>query len=303
MKLTPILHLSELLSYHKFNDRYDDKLAIVTLDASTPGLGSIKPTCVNMYSIILIQDGSVNYSVNGKHIAVSRDEMLLLSPEHLAGIVSFSPDFKGLHLMVERRYYEHIVSLDGMTVFATTAHYPKLAITPELYEDLAIIMLQIKTILHRNYRNLDQIIARLVKMTQLFTEEALQNNQATQVASTHKELLFRKFVGLAVSNFKEEHRIEFYASKLCITTTYLSRIVREISSNTVNGFISELLFNECCHYLRTTDMPISEIAEALNFATQSSLGKFFKKYSGLSPYAYRAAQNRDRRAIALSEEA
>jgi AraC-like DNA-binding protein len=292
MKLTPILHLDELLSYHKFNDRYGDKLAIVTLDASTPGLGSIKPICVNMYSIILIQNGSVNYSVNGKTIVVTTDEMLLLSPEHLAGIVSFSPDFRGLHLMVERHYYEHIVSLDGMTIFATTAHYPKLAVTTELYEDLANILAQIKSILHRNYRNLDQIIAHLVKMVQIFAEEALHNNQDMNVASTHKELLFRKFVGLAVSNFKKEHRIEFYASKLCITTTYLSRIVREISSNTVNCFISELLYNECCHYLKSTDMQISEIAEILNFATQSSLGKFFKKYSGMSPYAYRAAQNR-----------
>jgi AraC-like DNA-binding protein len=161
-----------------------------------------------------------------------------------------------------------------------------------LYEDLANILAQIKTILHRNYRNLDQIIAHLVKMVQIFAEEALHNNQDMNVASTHKELLFRKFVGLAVSNFKKEHRIEFYASKLCITTTYLSRIVREISSNTVNCFISELLYNECCHYLKSTDMQISEIAEILNFATQSSLGKFFKKYSGMSPYAYRAAQNR-----------
>jgi AraC-like DNA-binding protein len=94
-----------------------------------------------------------------------------------------------------------------------------------------------------------------------------------------------------VSHFREEHQIEFYASKLYITTTYLSRIVREISSNTVNGFLSELLYNECCHLLKTTDRPIAEIAESLNFATQSSLGKFFKKYSGMSPFAYRSAQS------------
>jgi AraC-like DNA-binding protein len=292
MKLTPILHLDELLTYHKFTNHYGDKVAIVTIDASTPGLGAIKPTCVNMYSMVVTRSGSCTYRINGKEIEVSTGEMLLLSPEHMTGILRFTPDFKGLHLMVERHSYEHIASLDGLTLLSTIAHYPKIAITAELYEDLTQVLTQIQTVLNRSYRNIDLIISRLVKIAQIFTEEALQNQQAsTLAASSHKELLFRKFVGLAVSHFREEHQIEFYASKLCITTTYLSRIVREISSNTVNGFISELLYNECCHLLKTTDMQISEIADTLNFATQSSLGKFFKKYSGMSPYAYRAAQN------------
>lgn len=292
MKLTPILHLDELLTYHKFTDHYGDKVAIVTIDASTPGLGAIKPTCVNMYSMVLTQSGSCTYRINGKDVSVSASEMLLLSPEHMTGILRFTPDFKGLHLMVERRSYEHIASLDGLTLLSTIAHYPKMTITAELYEDLTQVLTQIQTLLHRSYRNIDLIISRLVKIAQIFAEEALQNQQTTElVASSHKESLFRKFVGLAVCHFREEHQIDFYASRLYITTTYLSRIVREISSNTVNGFISELLYNECCHYLKTTDMQISEIAEALNFATQSSLGKFFKRHSGMSPYAYRSAQS------------
>lgn len=289
MKTTHILHLNELVLYHQFTDYYADKLAIVTIDAATPGLGHIKPVCLNVYSIVLIQNGSCTYSINGREVTTAVGELLLLTPEHMTGILHFSPDFKGLHLMVERHFYEHIASLDSRTLFATVAHHPKVSADASLCTDLEQVMTQIRTALHRNYRQADQIIARLVNVVQVYAEEALLRPQPTLVAPTHKESLFRRFIGLMVTHFKREHQIEYYASELCITTTYLSRIVREISSNTVNGFISELLYNECCHLLRTTDKSLAEIADSLNFSTQSSLGKFFKKHAGMSPVAYRKA--------------
>ena len=55
--------------------------------------------------------------------------------------------------------------------------------------------------------------------------------------------------------------------------------------------ISEYIRTEKMEYakslLKSTDDPISEIAERLGFATQSHFGKRFRDYTGCSPSEYR----------------
>ena len=51
--------------------------------------------------------------------------------------------------------------------------------------------------------------------------------QFNQVSSGLRvEEIFLGFLGLLPQHFEEHHYIGFYASELCITTTYLSRVVR-----------------------------------------------------------------------------
>lgn len=103
----------------------------------------------------------------------------------------------------------------------------------------------------------------------------------------HAEAIFQQFVTLMTANYKQEHQIGFYADKLCISTTYLSRIVRQLTGKTVNDFLSALLYTEACRLLGYTDMTINAIADELCFADQSSFGKFFKTKSGVSPLNFR----------------
>ena len=88
-------------------------------------------------------------------------------------------------------------------------------------------------------------------------------------------------------NYKKHHDILFYANNLNISTTYLSRIVKNITGHTVHFHISELLCTEAKRLLDTTDMGIKEIADELDFSDQSVFGKFFVKATGVSPLKYR----------------
>ena len=52
------------------------------------------------------------------------------------------------------------------------------------------------------------------------------------------EELFMDFMQMLPQHFVREHGIDFYASALCVTSTYLSRVVREVSGRTVVEYIS-----------------------------------------------------------------
>ena len=92
---------------------------------------------------------------------------------------------------------------------------------------------------------------------------------------------------LVYDNYKNEHNIEFYARELCISKTYLSRIIQKITNRTANYFISGMLISEACRLLAFTNLTLQNIAEELNFSDQSAFGKFFKAKKGISPFKYR----------------
>ena len=131
------------------------------------------------------------------------------------------------------------------------------------------------------------MVKYLVHIAQLFLAELLYGETVSTHDLKHKENIFKIFIHLATQNYRKERQVKFYADKMNITTTYLSRTVREVSGNTVLNYLSSFLYNEICRLLKTTPMSINEIALELNFNDQSALTNFFKSKSGMSPLTYR----------------
>ena len=72
-----------------------------------------------------------------------------------------------------------------------------------------------------------------------------------------------------------------------MTTTHLSRVVKQTTGRTVIEFINIMLEMEASWLLSTSDLTIAQIADRLNFATTASFDKFFQRIKGMSPKEYR----------------
>ncbi|MBP5612853.1 MAG: AraC family transcriptional regulator, partial [Bacteroidales bacterium] len=108
--------------------------------------------------------------------------------------------------------------------------------------------------------------------------------------SNRVEELFIAFQHLLTQHFVEHHDIGFYADKLCISTTYLSRIVRQVSDRTVTDYINQMLAMEASWLLQTTPLSVAQIADRLNFAETTTFARFFKRIKGCTPKEYRKNQ-------------
>ncbi len=134
------------------------------------------------------------------------------------------------------------------------------------------------------------IISHLCCLLLLQTADTFcQSNRHMPVYVKRSGEIFRKFRKLLISNYnyRQHHDIGFYADELHISTTYLSRIVKQTTGNTVRFLISELLCADARRMLVCTDLDIKEIASQLGFSDQSVFGKFFVKKTGLSPLKFR----------------
>ena len=67
----------------------------------------------------------------------------------------------------------------------------------------------------------------------------------------------------------------------------LTMVIKEVSGKSAKDWIVEYIVLEIKALLKNTNMNIQEIAVKTNFANQSSLGRFFRKHTGMSLSQYR----------------
>ena len=107
------------------------------------------------------------------------------------------------------------------------------------------------------------------------------------ITKNSTEILATRFVSLVIDHFKKQHRLEFYADKMCITPKYLSTIVKNVTGKTAGQWINHFIIKEAKNLLTNSNMNIAEITDVLGFSHQSFFGKFFKHHTGKSPLAFR----------------
>lgn len=120
---------------------------------------------------------------------------------------------------------------------------------------------------------------------------AVQLDESAVESSRSREL-FRNFMDLLHENLEQEHEVQFYAGKLCISAKYLTQISKGMIGRTPKQIIDETLLQEAMKRLDKNDSSIQEISVGLGFPDQSYFGRFFKRMKQMSPQQYRLRSKR-----------
>lgn len=134
----------------------------------------------------------------------------------------------------------------------------------------------------------EELVRHLCSFCLLQVANALcRYGKTSAVGVRHRHEIYRNFKRLLLEYYRTEHRIGFYAERLNISPTYLSRIVRQVTGRTVHAHVAELLCTEARKWLEGSDRDVKEIAAWLGFSDQSAFGKFYQKHTGWSPVRFR----------------
>lgn len=122
----------------------------------------------------------------------------------------------------------------------------------------------------------------------LLMESLLKNTaQAMKGAAQGKESLIGACLRCIDDHYRENLSVSDIAGRIGVNASYLSRIFREETGNTIIHTINEKKLSRAREYLVQTDMKIYEIAEILGFENVTYFSHFFKKHTGLSPKDYK----------------
>ena len=237
--------------------------AKVTIDLLNSRIGSDSCLLLMPHTILMLSEASDDFVM----------EFFSFSHE-LLDEVSFRIDIRFLHFLKENPIFNR---LSHMNVEAIARWFQAIRYT---YEDRENIFRT--TIIKNRLQNALLEICDKGRRSQL----QLPYNDLTR-----KNTIFAKFISLLQAYGNEQHEVSFYADKLCISTRYLSAITRAVADKSAKELIDQWTLLMIKIMLQSTDLSIQEIAYSLQFHDQSYMSRFFKKYTGDSPAAYRKKRN------------
>ena len=119
--------------------------------------------------------------------------------------------------------------------------------------------------------------------------DRLFHQQADTLAATRsrEQTIFDRFIQLVNQHCREEHKISYYADRMCLTERYLGTVVRQTSGTTAKDWIDRALITQAKVLLRHSNHSILQISEELNFPNPAFFSKYFKRLTNMTPKEYR----------------
>lgn len=243
------------------------------------------------YSFTLVTRGWLRMRYNDRELQIREGDLYIYSPGLSVTILDGSTDYQSVCLMVdeftslESPAVRDMVSLAFLPLVQLST--PTVKLRPEqaaMFEGRMHEMI--------GYQQSDNIYKdKLLRMLYAVFLVDLQN--VLELSITHPQVpprveeIFISFNRLLPQHFIEHRDIAFYASQLCITNDYLSRIVKRVSGRTVGDFINQILMMEACYLLRTSSLSIAQISNRLRFSEPAAFTRFFIRMKGVTPKHFR----------------
>ncbi len=98
---------------------------------------------------------------------------------------------------------------------------------------------------------------------------------------------FKQFQKLLTQHIYKSRKVKFYADQLLISTKKLNRITQEMVSQPAKNYINDFLIIEIKRLLMNTSLTIKEVSHRSGFEETTNFVKYFKKYTGQRPSAFR----------------
>ena len=248
---------------------------------------------LSCYTFTIVTKGWVTILYNERELTLREGDLYTYSPGFEVTVLSSSSDYSGICLLADEHF---TLSQPSVRDAIRTAYFMVVELTSPVLslktDDLRRLRELMQMMIQYQQMGLPQANDSLKMLYNLFLLDlsAIQEHSIQEHRFPKRvEEIFLSFLRLLPQHFMEHHDIGFYASELCITTTYLSRIVRQVSGGrTVVDYINQLLMMEATFLLRQTSFSIAQISDQLHFADSTTFARFFQRMKGMNPRKYRS---------------
>lgn len=246
---------------------------------------------LNCYTFTLITQGQMALMSGSNRLSFSRNDIYTYYPGSSVYVCEVSDDYQGMCLLVDEQMAHGTQAfrnlLRASTIPISQFGNAKLSLSDDDALRVESVMRLICEYISRPLSLKNEILEMLysVFINDLVSIQAFE--KARLSISRQSEEIFISFYALLRKHYIDQRSIGFYADRLNITTTYLSRVVKGISGRTVMECVDEMLAIEATWLLKSTNLTVAQIADRLHFSTSSAFDKFYKRLRGCAPLAVR----------------
>ncbi len=276
---------------HEPTNDWDGKMLCMALDSEITFKTNKTEGHSLHYSFTIVTHGWLTFIYNEQEITLMANDFYIYSPGMSITILSASSDYQALSIMIDEQTaleiptVRHLVSIAYKPLALLDG--PVMSLPSETASKLINRISEMIDYFHAQHIYKSQVLQQLFSVFILDIHNLLEIEAAHQQPPQRVEELFIVFLQLLPRHFIEHHDIGFYAEHLLVSTSYLSRIVKQLTGRTVGDYINQMLVMEAAFLLTTTSLSISQIADRLHFADTASFSKFFLRMKGVNPKWFR----------------
>lgn len=146
----------------------------------------------------------------------------------------------------------------------------------------------------------EEMIEYLLREILLFSFRIKSEGNAAYIPSlnligpeTEKIRTVNRVAGYLADHYQESSSLDELASRFFTNKFYLTRIFKQVTGFTIREYLHIQRVQKAQEFLRTSLLPITEIALMVGFENVSYFEKIFRRYCMQSPREYRVSQKGD----------
>ena len=239
----------------------------------------------------LCLSGTAQYALDTQEHTIKRNDVIVASTGMVIDNCTFSDDFTGIGFLISPTFFSDIVKdvheISSLFLFARS--HPVSALSESEADTFADYFKMLKSKIDCTNHHFRRDVARMTIATMIYDlgNTIYRIMSSDERKKNRSESIFADFITLVEKNFRTERRVSWYGIQLCITPKYLSECIKQASQRTPNEWIDNYVIMELRVQLKNSRKSIKQIAQEMNFPSQSFMGKYFKEHVGMSPTDYR----------------
>mgnify|MGYP002515807513 FL=1 len=280
-----------------------DILCMATFaDEDVIAFDNVRDICLNErvkisnFVIALCNKGRGAITINGTDYAVGIDDFIICRPNHIIENMMESMDFECSCLCVSTEFMRNVMLMANSWDFnLVIEENPVIHLDREESEVINAYSTILKNTLRSAPSNHHkEVVEALMRAAACYLTDMLMQHMEAKPHTFYKsEAAFNAFLNLLTSTFPRHRKVDYYSEKLGISNRHLAAVCLRVSGKTALRLITEYAIRDIKRELLKPENTIKQVAVNMGFDNVSSLGRYFRKSTDMSPKAFRAAYARN----------
>ncbi|MBN2663176.1 MAG: helix-turn-helix transcriptional regulator [Bacteroidales bacterium] len=260
-----------------------DKIKLNSFTGKNELINLTKETKHLFAYLVFFEQGSGRLKINNTNVEIEKNSIFSLP---ILSTIDYSGmDSKAIGKCIAfNKEARDILLIHSFKLFCPFTGVINIIAEKSVFEKISFYLKDIKTELEMQYFAYDEIIYLQNALIIKHINRNISDNSSTSQISN---INLKRFADLVDKEFKNHHDIEFYSSKLSVSTKTLERLAKQHLNITPKQIIKYRINAEAIRLLLHTQNSIKEIAYELNFSSPDYFNFFFKKLNNISPSAYK----------------
>ncbi|MFI3279130.1 MAG: helix-turn-helix domain-containing protein [Rikenellaceae bacterium] len=248
------------------------------------------PVHLEVGGFVICTSGESGVVINSRQYSIKAWDLMVAFPHSFAHAFSPSDDFDGVIFGVDIDTLINTEISNRSFYITTIRNNPCISLQREEAEKILTLIDRFLDESAKSDHPLRTEINEAILKIIIYEIAALFHHSTPKVEmeGSRDDVIFNNFIVQLHSQEPLDRSLEHFAHKQMITPSHLSKVVKRVSSRAASAWISSYTIVSIKRLLQNKELPISSIAEKLNFPNASFLSQYFKKHTSQSPKEYRA---------------